>query len=141
MAPLDRAVHEPAGFFYLRTPLLPFERFVDFFAGDGRPGDAGERIRALLADPAVREGIWTGSAELLSRAGESGPNGRAAGIELAVLKYFTRMACRPTPFGVLAGCSFGTVGAKTEIGLRPAAEDRRDVRRGVAFLADACARA
>jgi len=130
--------HESAGFFYVRTPLLPFDRLLRFLEADS---GLAERLRALCESPAIREAIRIGSAELLARIDVEPFADQPRALELAVLKYFTRMAVRPTPFGVLAGCSFGTIGAKCEIVLAPATTYRRDTRVDVAFLADVCARA
>ena len=40
---------------------------------------------------------------------------RGGRIERAIVRYFSRMACRPTPFGLFAGGSVGTIGDRTRL--------------------------
>ena len=40
-----------------------------------------------------------------------------AGVEAALVRYVTRMASRPTPFGLFAACGHGVVGDRTTIRL------------------------
>ena len=46
----------------------------------------------------------------------------------ALARYLLRMASRPTPFGLFAGCSVGTVSASTRIELAPFVDYRRHTR-------------
>lgn len=48
-------------------------------------------------------------------------------VQIASLKYLARMSSRPTPFGLFAGSSFGSVGTETALDLGPLADYRRHV--------------
>src|SRR6266545_3813206 len=134
----------PAGFFVLRTPLLPFDELLAWSEGlaapqalaeaPADPADARDpaaarldraleddrkilraRLQALAARPEVREALLVASPPL----DESIPvwlaspdSERGVKVERTVVRYLARMAGRPTPFGLFAGCSFGRVAAE-----------------------------
>ena len=54
-------------------------------------------------------------------------------LYLASPQYFLRMAGRPTPFGLFAGCSVGTMSQATEICLLSRDEYRRHTRIDMAY--------
>ena len=132
-----------AGFFALRTPLLP----ATVWPIDGdRPAPPGEErrstpaARSLVADPVVREAIFVASPDLdasidawlanpVSEASE-----RSERAEHAVARYLARMAWRPTPFGLFAGITVGRIGDRTRITLSARAEYRRHTRLDGGFL-------
>ncbi len=131
----------PAGFFHLRTPLLPFDEFLAFgrdlraaqASSDATPDatpdttpdatlDAalvrdrealGERLRTWLSGPVVREALYIASPGLDEAIDRwvADPSGPGDSIDVTLYKYFARMSGRPTPFGLFAGCSLGTIGA------------------------------
>src|SRR5437867_1008981 len=126
---------EPSGFFVFRTPLLPFDEFLAWSDGLEAPvtlDDPGRLEQALAADRArlharlveimarseVREALFVASPhleeslEIWARKPESE---RGQGIELALVRYFARMAGRATPFGLCAGCSVGMLDAETRL--------------------------
>src|SRR5436190_13043556 len=145
---------QPAGFFVLRTPLLPYDELLDWAEGLEAPralGDLAELERALAADrarlrerlraaverPEVRDALFIASPDLdanLERwlADPDGERGRRA--ELALVRYFERMASRPTPFGLLAGCAVGTVADRTCLLLGGRSDYRRHTRLDMHFL-------
>ena len=98
----------PSGFVVLRTPVLPFEAVL---AGPeeqatGRFALSPESLDALyLASPSL--------VEQLIRADPASARGRA--VERTLFRYFTRMASRSTPFGLLAGFLVGTVGTRNRL--------------------------
>jgi thiopeptide-type bacteriocin biosynthesis protein len=121
----------PAGFFAWRTPLLPFDELLalsaDLAAPNASPAALEDalaadrasvraRIAAVVRRPEVREAVFLASPSLDERlpawerneAGESGVK-----VERALLRYVARMAARPTPFGLFAGCSIGRVAGET----------------------------
>ena len=114
-----------AGFFYLRTPLLPWdalESLVD--------------IRGVTADPFVRDALSNASLALLDQLRKP-----TADTDFALLKYFIRMTARPTPYGLMAGCTFGTIESQTNMTLAPRSEYRRHVKLDCGVLASSCERA
>src|SRR5262245_39155080 len=105
---ISRAPHDPSGaaspsgFFALRTPLLPF---------DALPRSRAE-LKKFLAIPEAREAVFLAAPDLEARIDgwlrePDSPSGRK--MELALLRYATRMCCRATPFGLFAACSVGSV--------------------------------
>jgi thiopeptide-type bacteriocin biosynthesis protein len=120
------------GGFVLRTPLLPFAT-LDAVSD----GDLAANLRALLADPAVREAVFLASPTLDERVERwlAGDEADEDEVVRPVLSYVTRMAARPTPFGLFAGCAVGTVGGETSFALEPRETVRRHTRLDFGFLA------
>ena len=143
-----------SGFVVLRTPLLSFQEFLDW--GDGleastasqesdtfeqawlRDGDRlRAKLRAIVRRPEVREALFVGSHDLNeqfeTRIGDHrSKRGRA--FEHALVRYFSRMAGRATPFGLFAGCSVGTVGPRTVLSLGARSTYQRRTSLDIGFL-------
>lgn len=151
----DRPAVDPSGFFLLRTPLLPFQEILAWSEGllgrvaaieaPGRLGAAIAADRALLrarlleviARPEVRGAIFVASPSLdegLARRerGDAGHQGES--VPPALVRYFLRMAARPTPFGLFAGCTVGAVERATELSLRPLQDYARSTRLDMDYL-------
>jgi thiopeptide-type bacteriocin biosynthesis protein len=106
---------EPAfttsGFFVLRTPLLPFDTFTAW----GEGADAAtlrQRLQLIIDRPEVREALFVASpslSESLAVWREAPESERGQKVERALIRYFTRMCTRSTPFGLFAGCGVGRV--------------------------------
>ncbi|MEX1362767.1 MAG: lantibiotic dehydratase [Nannocystaceae bacterium] len=120
----------------LRTPLLPFDDFLEWSRHAQGESDEGarERLRQELARiierPEVREALFVASPSLVQslevwRADPHSKQGEQ--LERALVRYLSRMTARPTPFGLCSGVSVGTLGPKTALRLAP----RRDHRRAV----------
>jgi class I lanthipeptide synthase len=132
------ATFADSGFVVLRTPMLPFEALA------AAAGDLRERIRGLLARPEVRDAVFVASPDLEGRleAWQRAPDSEdGRRIEQSLVRYLARMAGRATPFGLFAGCSVGSIGAKSrlEIGATCRRHTRLDMDYVVA-LAEALAR-
>jgi thiopeptide-type bacteriocin biosynthesis protein len=140
-----------SGFFAFRTPLLPVEELLALGTGLAAPAlspDAGDaaleaalaadretvraRLRELATRPEVREAIFVASPSLDESvpAWLEAPDGeRGAKVERTLVRYVYRMAGRPTPFGLFAGCSVGDLGtAPTRIDVGPRAGYERHTR-------------
>ena len=132
----------PSGSFVLRTPLLPRDTLDQWGEGLAVPaaGDDRERLAAaieadrqvlrarlqrLIARPEIREAIFVASpgleasidawlADPISEGGQK--------TEKSLVRYISRMAARPTPFGLFAGNTIGTLAEATHLEL--AARDR-----------------
>ncbi|WP_437757316.1 lantibiotic dehydratase [Sorangium sp. So ce1389] len=120
-------------FFVLRTPLLPADELAslgqDLLAPRSSGGDleaahardrrvVRERLWQALARGEVREALALASPSLAESADawRRDPDGeRGQKAERALLCYFLRMAGRPTPFGLFAGCSTGRIGGRTDL--------------------------
>jgi hypothetical protein len=55
-------------------------------------------------------------------------------IQNSAYRYYQRACTRPTPFGLFAGCSVGTVGERTEIRLSEQKEYRRNTRLDMNYI-------
>jgi thiopeptide-type bacteriocin biosynthesis protein len=143
-----------SGFFALRTPLLPFDELLSWAEGLQASGSLGNpmeleravaqdrallraRLREIVSRPEIREALFIASTHLDDAVGiwSREPDcDRGQGIELALLRYFVRMAARPTPFGLCAGCSVGLVGDKTNLVVEERAKYRRHTRLTMDYL-------
>ncbi len=128
----------PSGFFALRTPLLPTNDWPlvhgPAAAPENRERDA---LRRLVADPAVREAIFVGSPDLEDSidAWLNAPESeRGTRVARALSRYLARMAWRPTPFGLFAGITVGTIGDRTRLRLAPRSAYRRHARLDTGYL-------
>ena len=153
----------PSGFFALRTPLLPFDEFLAW--SEGLEAEAAlddptllesslsadrtrlrNRLLALVARPIIRDALFVASPDLdesveVWMRDPDGERGRR--IERALVRYFSRMAGRPTPFGLFAGTSIGTIGDRTELIVEGTDRYQRRSRLDMDYLfalADAIAR-
>jgi thiopeptide-type bacteriocin biosynthesis protein len=144
-------------FFALRTPLLPFDelrawgsdlRVTTEPARDDAAleaawaadcADQRKWLRALVARPEVREAIFLAAPSLYQQARtwvEQSDDRSDPKVVRALVRYFARMAGRPTPFGLFAGGSVGTVApdAPTRIELDESAAHRRRTRLDMDYL-------
>jgi thiopeptide-type bacteriocin biosynthesis protein len=130
-----------AAFFVLRTPLLPFD-VLSHWNDQCGSCDATHRdektyeavcehsrhyLSNLCSTPEIREAIWIASHDLY-KALICQTAGHSNKVERSVTKYLFRMAGRPTPFGLFAGCSIGTIATQTDLTLSPLSAYRRHCR-------------
>ncbi len=148
----DPGRFEPAGFFALRTQVLPFDELERWGEGLEAPTREGEslegalrsdrarlraRLRQWLDDPSVREAIFVASPDLEASLGrwlDDPDGGRGRRVERSIVRYFTRMSTRPTPFGLFAGNSAGRIEERTRLLLDGRATDRRHARLDMDYL-------
>lgn len=132
-------------FFALRTPLLPFSELSAWsealtanqtWAADADPASVEKawmedvqllrgRLRSVIARPEILHALYVASPSLLTgiehwRRDPDSKKGLQA--ERALVRYFARMAARPTPFGLFSGCSTGRIdeaGGTTVLHMRP----------------------
>ena len=144
----------PSGFFVLRTPLLPVQDFLalsdglGFFQALRQGGDlvsaltadhklVRDRLRKLAERSEVKEALWLASPEFFetlpfwSRDPESNKGVR---LEHSLYRYVARMTSRPTPFGLFAGCTLGTIGPQTQVELGPRSTYYRRSRLDMEYL-------
>lgn len=126
----ESTAFETSGFFVLRAPLLPIETWSRWGAARDLAG-----LRAYLRDqverPEVREAIAVASSTLLEGLSDwvKDPDGDSGNkVERALVRYLSRMATRPTPFGLFAGCGVGRFGDRTRIRIAPMAAHARHTR-------------
>src|SRR6185436_3714251 len=146
----------PSGCFVLRTPLLPRDELERWSEGLAAPaaGDDPERLAAaidadramlrerlvrIVARPEVREAIFVASPVLESSidAWLRDPDSEAGQkTERSLVRYFSRMTVRPTPFGLFAGNTVGALGEVTHLELAPRDGYRRYTRIDGDYLSD-----
>src|SRR5437016_527424 len=115
-----KPVLEPAGFFAFRTPLLPFSELTEWSADLAAPGAPPDQLEAALAAdrktlrarlaaavsrPEVREALFVASpsADESFEHWEKDPDGeRGQKVERTLVRYFSRMSSRSTPFGLFS---------------------------------------
>ncbi|MGE5177983.1 MAG: lantibiotic dehydratase [Bacteroidota bacterium] len=147
-------------FFVLRAPLLPFDDFERWGDGIGGPARASDdpgleavlradrdllrgRLRAIVALPEIRAALLVAAPHLEANLAvwERDPDGpRGARIEISLVRYITRIATRPTPFGLFAANTLGRLGPATRFALLPRRAARPRARLDMDYL-DAIARA
>jgi len=152
--PTARLSLQPAGFFVLRTPLAPFHELTAWSEGLHAPRalESADGLEAALAAdrntlrarltghlkrPEIREAIFVASPSLdesLDAWLEDPESERGQRVERALVRYFARLAGRPTPFGLFAGCSVGTIGGETRLEIAAQAEYRRHTRLDMDYL-------
>ena len=148
--PLDR---HRATFVVLRTPLLPtgdwraWSEGLNAAAGNSDAAALAAdrallrgRLRDLVATPELREALLVASPSLDESIAiwERDPDGsRGQKIERALVRYFSRMCTRSTPYGLFAGCTVGSIGPQTRLSMAPRTEYRRRTRLDARYLFDA----
>ena len=126
------------GFFVLRVPLLPLDILSGWAAAPAlqhsvSPSELQPPLiahvahlrasyRALLANPIVREAIFVASPDLdgaIDTWLREPDLPRSRDVERALTRYLTRMASRPTPFGLFSSVAAGQAGAGTTLAVAP----------------------
>ncbi len=133
------------GFFVLRTPLLSAQEFVDWTTTGVAAGTPTHSAESLAAQhqalqrwlrrraecPVFRDALYLASPSLYRSLDEwnSKPTSeQSQKADLAVVRYFTRMTHRATPFGLFAGCSLGIITQETKLQLVSRAQYVRKTR-------------
>ncbi|MGW0538576.1 lantibiotic dehydratase [Streptomyces sp. NPDC003032] len=142
---VDGPVFEVAGPVLVRAPVLPADRVRSTWQ-DLDPDDtpaATEYLAALMEDPLVREAVQVSSPALGERVeqmlgGRSATPRQVRRAVLSLSRYVLRMACRPTPFGMMAGVAAARFGDTAHVAWGP--RDRRWVRPDAGWLAQLVSR-
>src|SRR5436305_842060 len=98
------AGHRPVRLFVVRTPLLPVETILEWSAQGPDEDTLLAQLLQLARRPEVADAIALASESLAAQMQNEHPPRR---VLLALARYVTRAAARPTPFGLLAGYSAG----------------------------------
>ena len=127
-------------FFAFRVPALPIETLTSWADGVQAPLAAvndllvaldhdRSRLQARLAEvarrPDVRSAISVASPDLLDAIDAANPDAK---VEAALIRYVSRMASRPTPFGLFAACGTGMIAERTCIRVPDRVDWRRHTR-------------
>lgn len=150
----DKLTFAPADFFVFRTSLLPLDEFQTWSDGLEAPAalddstrleEAFARDRALLRErlstimsrPEVWDAVFVASPDLdkfLDSWRREPDTKRGRNTERALVRYFSRMAGRATPFGLFAGTSVGRLGSDTKLLIAGRAQYRRHTRLDMDYL-------
>jgi thiopeptide-type bacteriocin biosynthesis protein len=146
----------PSGLVVLRTPLLPMEEIEAWCAALQTPGAADEtvgetlvhdrallreRLREIVDRPEIAEALYLASPDLsdtLEHWKRDPDSKKGKKTEQALVRYFLRMASRPTPFGLFSGCTAGGIGNHTRLSLAPRSAYRRHSRLDMDYLFALC---
>ena len=146
----------PSGLVVLRTPLLPMEEIDAWRAGLQVPHatedvlDAAlahdrallrERLRKIVDRPEIAEALVVASPDLfdtLEQWKRDPESKKGRKTEQALVRYFLRMASRPTPFGLFSGCTAGRTGDHTRLVLAERGAYRRYSRLDMDYLFGLC---
>jgi thiopeptide-type bacteriocin biosynthesis protein len=142
----------PSGLVVMRTPLLPMEEIEAWCAGMQTPDAADdalaealahdrallrERLRKIVERPEIAEALFLGSSDLsdtLEHWKRDPDSKKGKKTEQALVRYFLRMASRPTPFGLFSGCTAGRTGDRTRLKLVSRSAYRRYSRLDMDYL-------
>jgi hypothetical protein len=125
-----------AGFGMLRTPLLPYETILrlseELSPTDAQGTQEGLAARLevwfeLAAERTIREALALASPALVAALDKGTAEltpADARRMERSLCRYISRMAWRPTPFGLFAGVSHVRCGSNTTLTV-PAKSDYR----------------
>jgi thiopeptide-type bacteriocin biosynthesis protein len=133
--------------FVLRSPLLPLSAIFDpapspfdLASEEGYVAACAAsraRVRYLIGLPEVAEALFIATPVLVNSLQtwlDDPASDDAKRVERTLVSYLTRMAARPTPFGLFAGWSVGTIGDATRLDLGSRASYRRNSRLDMDYL-------
>lgn len=121
---------QPYDFFLIRTPLLPLHAFSNF---------KEVHIQQWLKDPIIQEALYVSSPSLHKALNDWVKNGlnntkEEEKLKLSFLKYLYRMSSRSTPFGLMAGVSFGRFNDHSQVHFPARQQYKRHSRLDMFFL-------
>jgi hypothetical protein len=122
--------------YYLRTPLFSFNTYKKFINKDNLDE---KDFKEILNNTIFREAIFLASPELYTQIikwekGEITDKKKIEKLQFAIIKYFTRISTRCTPFGLFATCGAGEFEINTNIELKPKETYKRFTRFDTTFL-------
>lgn len=130
----------------VRTPLLPSKTFIEWSESYGPIGtmqdykasicSLREQLKGFVRQQDFLEAIYIASSSLHERTTQWLASGAQNDlkIDIALVKYFARMAFRCTPFGLFSGISWGSGTGATQLRLPPRSAYRKGARLDFGFL-------
>ncbi|MBI1751853.1 MAG: lantibiotic dehydratase [Acidobacteria bacterium] len=139
--------------FAFRTPTLPFD-VLSGWSRDLRAPEAPwselegaiesdqenlrQRLREAALRPEIRDALFLASPdldEMIDPWLQGGlPRDKRTRVEQSLVRYLSRMASRPTPFGLFAACSTGRWGESTKLQVEGTARCDRRTRLDMDYL-------
>ncbi|MCJ8268863.1 MAG: lantibiotic dehydratase family protein [Psychrosphaera sp.] len=127
---------KPADFFILRTAAQSVQALRDW-QGDDRQ-TLIDQLKAWLSQDDVKEALYIASPSLVDRIHywhKDPTSKQGKKVEAALVKYFTRMTSRSTPFGLFAGLGCGKISDSSQLDLDESTCIQRNSRIDMGFLA------
>ncbi len=120
----------------LRTPLFSFSNYLKLI---GKSEILEEDFKQILINPVFREALFLASPELLTQVkkwevGELKNAQKIERLQITILKYYTRISTRCTPFGLFASCGIGSFNRETNIKIEDVENYKRITRFDTTFL-------
>lgn len=133
---MQKQTYKLFGKYFLRTPLLPFNFYLELTK---EPVISENKLKEMFADKVINEAIFLASPELHSQINrwikdEITDLKKIKRLQFSLLKYITRICSRSTPFGLFASCSIGEFSSQTIIQLNKVNKYRRCSRFDMTFL-------
>ena len=149
-----RLDYAASGFFVMRTPLLPFGEFLSWgndLESASMDHDTEkltqslnrdravlrDRLRTLVTQPEIADAIFVASPDLydyLEQWLADPESKRGQRVEGALVRYFSRMCSRATPFGLFASTSLGRIGEQTHLAVADKTSCERHTRLDMDYL-------
>lgn len=122
--------------YVLRTPLFPFSRYKDITSKTELVDDDYKRI---CSNSIFKEAIYLASPSFYKEVikwekGQISDKKKVEKLKESILKYFSRMSSRCTPYGLFAACNVGQIGNTTSIKLNKETLNGRHTRLDMNFL-------
>lgn len=117
----------------VRIPLFSFFEFKSIF------NSTSINFKDLLKDVIFREAVFLSSPDLYQQIqkweqGNLTDKQKIKKLKFSILKYYTRISTRCTPFGLFATCGVGEFGLDTNIQLNKTNKHKRYTRFDTTFL-------
>ncbi|WP_425659436.1 lantibiotic dehydratase family protein [Tenacibaculum ascidiaceicola] len=121
----------------IRTPLFSFDFYRKLFFNE-EVNDS--EIKKALEDKALKEALFLASPELYNEVfkwinGKIEDDKKIERLKITIIKYFSRISSRSTPFGLFAGCGIGYLSQKeTELTPKNINKHKRHTRLDMNYL-------
>ena len=119
--------------YYVRNPSFSFSKIKNIY------NSTSIDFKILLENVVFREAIFLASPDLHQQIekweqGKLQDEQKIEKLKFSILKYFTRISSRCTPFGLFASCGVGKFGLETNIQLNSINNYKRHTRFDTTFL-------
>lgn len=120
--------------YILRSPMFSIGSFKNFTSKKILSKDD---FRTLCCNPIFSEALFLASPSFYKEVQkwlDDESETKNEKLKFSILKYFSRMSSRCTPFGLFAGCTIGEFGDKTDVKLKKSSKYERHTRLDMNYL-------